>query len=236
MALNIQRALEGQQPAPFLLPSYFRNGSNSRHVLVFGAARWVRRDHAVRRGGARSSCSSAAPRRRSSTSWRRPVRRRALARYGERRVAVHRARVARARRRLRAGIAHDILEQRRRVRRVVCQLAAPWLLKTVAVNWIILLAAGCVGAVLSDRLTRMYSAVLFALGLLLWGQGNLWNADYGVLAGRRSISRRTPGAHRMSSAAGPRCCSSRSCSLDLSAGLRRLPRSCFSPFKSLRWA
>ncbi len=26
--------------------------------------------------------------------------------------------------------------------------------------------------------------MLFALGLLLWGQGNLWNADYGVLAGQ----------------------------------------------------
>ena len=25
---------------------------------------------------------------------------------------------------------------------------------------------------------------LFAVGLLLWGQGNLWNADYGVLAGQ----------------------------------------------------
>ena len=30
----------------------------------------------------------------------------------------------------------------------------------------------------------MYAAVLFALGLLFWGQGNLWNADYGVLAGQ----------------------------------------------------
>ena len=30
----------------------------------------------------------------------------------------------------------------------------------------------------------MYAAVLFAVGLLLWGQGNLWNADYGVLAGQ----------------------------------------------------
>ncbi len=30
----------------------------------------------------------------------------------------------------------------------------------------------------------MYAAALFAVGLLLWGQGNLWNADYGVLAGQ----------------------------------------------------
>ena len=29
----------------------------------------------------------------------------------------------------------------------------------------------------------MYAAWLLAFGLLLWGQGNLWNADYGVLTG-----------------------------------------------------
>ncbi|HKY22374.1 MAG TPA: hypothetical protein VJM31_14260 [Vicinamibacterales bacterium] len=64
------------------------------------------------------------------------------------------------------------------------ELAWPWLLRTVGINWIILFATGCVFALISDRLTRMYAAVLLALGLLLWGQGNLWNADYGVLAGR----------------------------------------------------
>ncbi|HKY22375.1 MAG TPA: sulfatase-like hydrolase/transferase [Vicinamibacterales bacterium] len=64
------------------------------------------------------------------------------------------------------------------------ELAWPWLLRAVGINWIILFAAGCVFALISDRLTRMYAAVLLALGLLLWGQGNLWNADYGVLAGQ----------------------------------------------------
>ena len=58
------------------------------------------------------------------------------------------------------------------------------LLRTVAVNWIIFVGVGCVIAVLSERWTRAYAALLFALGLLLWGQGNLWNADYGVLAGQ----------------------------------------------------
>jgi hypothetical protein len=64
------------------------------------------------------------------------------------------------------------------------ELAAPWLLRTVALNWMILVAAGCVIAVMSEQLTRMYAALLVAAGLLLWGQGNLWNADYGVLAGQ----------------------------------------------------
>ena len=30
----------------------------------------------------------------------------------------------------------------------------------------------------------MYAAAAFAVGVLLWGQGNLWNADYGALAGQ----------------------------------------------------
>ena len=64
------------------------------------------------------------------------------------------------------------------------QLAAPWLLRAVAINWLILFSVGSVLALVSANLTRMYAAVLFALGLALWAQGNLWHADYGVLAGR----------------------------------------------------
>ena len=64
------------------------------------------------------------------------------------------------------------------------QLAAPWLLRAVAINWLILFAVGSVLALVSANLTRLYAAVLFALGLALWAQGNLWHADYGVLAGR----------------------------------------------------
>jgi hypothetical protein len=47
-----------------------------------------------------------------------------------------------------------------------------------------LLAIGCVFALISERAARMYAAAVFAVGVLLWGQGNLWNADYGVLAGQ----------------------------------------------------
>ena len=64
------------------------------------------------------------------------------------------------------------------------EIAAPWLLRTVAVNWLILLVIGCVLALLSRQAARMYAAVVFAIGLLFWAQGNVWNADYGVLAGQ----------------------------------------------------
>jgi hypothetical protein len=62
-------------------------------------------------------------------------------------------------------------------------LALPWLLRTAGIHWLVLVAVGCAIAVLSERLTRAYSALLLALGLLLWGQGHLWNADYGALTG-----------------------------------------------------
>jgi hypothetical protein len=64
------------------------------------------------------------------------------------------------------------------------ELAAPWLVRTAALNWVLLAGIGCLIAALSERLARIYVALLFALGLLLWGQGNLWNASYGVLAGQ----------------------------------------------------
>ena len=65
------------------------------------------------------------------------------------------------------------------------QLAMPWLLKTVVTNWLLLFALGCILACLSQAcLAEVYAAILFAFGIGLWGQGNLWNADYGVLAGQ----------------------------------------------------
>ena len=47
----------------------------------------------------------------------------------------------------------------------------------------ILLGLGCVVCLLSDRGTRVYAALLFAVGVLLWAQGNLLIADYGLLSG-----------------------------------------------------
>jgi Sulfatase len=63
------------------------------------------------------------------------------------------------------------------------ELAIPWLLRTAALNWLIALGVGCLLALISERATQLYAAFLLALGLLLWGQGNLWNPDYGLLTG-----------------------------------------------------
>ena len=60
------------------------------------------------------------------------------------------------------------------------QMAAPWLLAVVGVAWGLLMVPG---ALVSERFIRVYAAMLFALGLLLWAQGNLWVGDYGVLDG-----------------------------------------------------
>ena len=62
-------------------------------------------------------------------------------------------------------------------------LLLPWLLQAAGLNWLILFAVGCLFALFSERLTRVYAAGLLGFGLLLWAQGNLWNADYGVLTG-----------------------------------------------------
>ena len=60
---------------------------------------------------------------------------------------------------------------------------APWLLIAAGGGWMILLGLGCVVCLLSDRGTRVYAALLFAVGVLLWAQGNLLIADYGLLSG-----------------------------------------------------
>lgn len=64
------------------------------------------------------------------------------------------------------------------------EIAWPWLGVAVGVAWVWLLAAGAVCAAVSERLTRGCAALLLALGLLFWAQGNLWVGDYGVLDGR----------------------------------------------------
>ena len=43
MSLNIQRALAGQTPGPFLPTELFSQRVESRHVQMLGATRWVRR-------------------------------------------------------------------------------------------------------------------------------------------------------------------------------------------------
>ena len=63
-------------------------------------------------------------------------------------------------------------------------IAWPWLLAAVAVGSFLLLGIGCLLCFLSLPLTRLYAALLLALGVLFWAQGNLWVGDYGVLDGR----------------------------------------------------
>ena len=62
-------------------------------------------------------------------------------------------------------------------------IAWPWLLMAVGGGWMILMGIGCLVCLLSDRLTRLYAALMFAVGVLLWAQGNLLVADYGLLFG-----------------------------------------------------
>ena len=40
MALNIQRALEGREPAPFPADELYQRHVDSSHVLLLDAARW----------------------------------------------------------------------------------------------------------------------------------------------------------------------------------------------------
>ena len=63
-------------------------------------------------------------------------------------------------------------------------IAWPSLLVAVAAGWSLLLGLGCLICFLSLPLTRLYAALLLALGVLFWAQGNLWVGDYGALDGR----------------------------------------------------
>ena len=62
-------------------------------------------------------------------------------------------------------------------------IAFPRLIAAVGISWMLLMAAGCVTAMLSRRLTRIYAALLFGAGVLVWAQGNLLVGDYGLLTG-----------------------------------------------------
>jgi hypothetical protein len=59
----------------------------------------------------------------------------------------------------------------------------PRLLLAAGAGWAVLLAAGGVIAVLSERMTRLYASLLFAAGLLVWAQGTLMVGEYGLLTG-----------------------------------------------------
>lgn len=186
MALNIQRAFEGQEPAPFSPAELYSRRVDSRQVLVLDAARFLRRIAPfvwgvfalVLIGGLAA---------RNFRTWRK----------GRRAAAPRTVRDYAARVWLFAAPAllapavvfllgpQTIFANNAAEFAVAYgELAAPWLMRTVAINWLILLAAGCALALLSEQAARMFAAIVFAFGLLCWAQGNLWNADYGVLAGQ----------------------------------------------------
>ena len=183
MALNIQRSLEGQPPGPFLSTELFPQRVEFRHVRALGAARWVRRATPVILAGLvvlLVGTFSAL----NFKSWQHTGAPKSAREYAHRLWLV-------AAPALLAPLVifvlgpHTIFTNNPGEFAVPFgQLAAPWLVRTVAVNWLVLLGVGCMAAMLSERSARIYSAVLFALGLMVWGQGNLWNANYGVLAGR----------------------------------------------------
>jgi hypothetical protein len=59
----------------------------------------------------------------------------------------------------------------------------PWAIGAVVLSWTVLLAAGAMASLISERLTRVFAAVLLAAGLLVWAQGTFMVADYGPLYG-----------------------------------------------------
>src|SRR5687768_7965712 len=183
MALNIQRALEGQPPVPFLPTELFAERVNAGQVILLNTARWVRRIKTILWVGfiALLALSAVAA---NFATWRRTAAPQSMRAYLARvwLFAVPALLIPSV---IFLIGAHTIYVNNAAEFAVsYAELAAPWLLTTTALNWIILLAAGCVIAVISEQLTRMYAVMLFVIGLFVWGQGNLWNADYGVLAGQ----------------------------------------------------
>jgi hypothetical protein len=183
MALNIQRALESQPPAPFSPAELYSRPVDSGHVLVLDAARFMRRIAPVV-WGAFAFVLIGTLAARNFQTWRQAAAPRSAREYAAR-VWLFAAPA------LLAPAVVFLLGPRTIFANNAAEfavaygeLAAPWLMRTAAINWLILLAVGCMLALLSEQAARIYAAVVFASGLLFWAQGNLWNADYGVLAGQ----------------------------------------------------
>jgi PA14 domain-containing protein len=183
MALNIQRTLAGQQPSPFLETELFTSRVDASDVRAADLARVLRRIRPfLWLSLALLVTSSIAARK--FKRWRHTAAPQSVRDYAGRvwLVAVPAL--------LGPAVVfvfgpHTIFANNTGEFAVpFSQLASPWLLKTAAINWILLFGLGCVVAVLSRYLAEVYAAILFAVGLVLWGQGNLWNADYGVMAGQ----------------------------------------------------
>ena len=182
MALNIQRAWSGEPPGPFAPTELFRRSVDSRQVMLLDAARHVRRIVPYVWLGLVALLVITAGVTNIDT-WRRTGAPRNAREYGWRLWLI-------------AGPAflmpavvfilgpHTIYTNNSAEFAVAFGELVPRLVRTAGIYWITLIGVGGIIALLSERSTRLYAAALFAIGLLFWGQGNLWNADYGVLAGQ----------------------------------------------------
>ena len=184
MALNIQRALAGQAPGPFLPTELFAEPVGPGHVRALAAARWARRNTpAVLAATIVLLVGSFGVLK--FTAWRRSAGApRDFRDYADRAWLVAAPAALAPAVVLLLGPYTIYSSNPGEFAVPFRQLAAPWLLKSAVINWLIILGIGCVLALFARNAVRVYAALLFVFGLLLWGQGHLWNADYGVLAGR----------------------------------------------------
>jgi hypothetical protein len=182
MALNIQRALEGQSPAPFASDELFARRVESHHVTLLNAARAMRRIAPYMWLGFVVSLILAGAEANLHT-WRITGAPRNVREYG-RRLSLFAVPAFLVPAVVFVLGPHTIYANNSAEFSVGFGELVPRLLRTSLIYWIVFMAAGAAIALLSERWTRLYVAALFAIGLLFWGQGNLWNADYGVLAGQ----------------------------------------------------
>jgi hypothetical protein len=182
MALNIQRALEGQQPAPFASDELFARQVESHHVMLLNAARVMRRSAPYVWMGFVALLIVAGGVANFHT-WRTTGAPRNAREYAQRLWLFAAPALL-----IPAVVfvlgPHTIYTNNSAEFAVGFSELVPRLLRTAGIHWIMLMGVGAAIALLSERTVRLYAAALLAIGLLFWGQGNLWNADYGVLAGQ----------------------------------------------------
>ena len=183
--LNVQRAFAGARPAPFASTRLFPDRPERVGVLLAGGNYWLLRFVAVlwlvptagllvaivRWAGRPADRAGAFRRRLNLVVFPALLSPALLLLFGP--STVYRA-------------------NQREFSALFTDIAWPWLLLAVGGAWVMLLSVGGVLCLLADRLARLYAALLFAVGVLLWAQGNLLVADYGLLTGEGlDLSRQT---------------------------------------------
>ena len=185
-SLNVQRAVNGEPPRAFVPTRLFPEQPDLGDFLFATGAYWLTRLVAVLWMAPIAGLLLVVAGRAGRRAWHGWRARGAPRTVGEfaRRLSPgglpHAARTLRA---LAVGPPHHLRHEPRRVQLVFADIAWPWLLMAVGGGWAILLSIGCIVCLLSVRLTHLYTALMFAVGVLLWAQGNLLVADYGLLFG-----------------------------------------------------